>query len=74
MIHFRSKINLMLRTTGDFCDVTIFCGSEVRFAHRCVIASASDRLRSFVSKKIFFFFLTRGLPVARIWEQTDSCL
>ena len=35
----------MLRLTGEFCDVTIFCGTEVRFAHRCVIASGTFFLR-----------------------------
>ena len=56
----------MLRLTGEFCDVTIFCGTEVRFAHRCVIASgafflprveiqnilASDRLKNTVFSPI----------------------
>ena len=60
------KFNVMLRLTGEFCDVTIFCGTEVRFAHRCVIASgafflpwveiqnilASDRLKNTVFSPI----------------------
>ena len=40
-----TKVEIALnqqRLTGEFCDVTIFCGTEVRFAHRCVIASASE--------------------------------
>ena len=52
-----TKVEIALnqqRLTGEFCDVTIFCGTEVRFAHRCVIASASEAwdFRVLVVKKL----------------------